>query len=912
MSARRTAPRPLYSPTLPGLPRGRDMLPARCALPWIRGHSSSVPPSQNTCVLDPRRGSKRGGRRGWRGGRFLRALAARQKPTAAANCRLGTRPRNFATEMGDAVAVFSTDVRVPLEPVVGASGPAAIVPTTFPAAMEETAQKFGNEAALRHKKKDASAWTTVTWAEYLATTKTVAKALIKLGVAPSDGVSILGFNHPCWMYANGGAIFSGAISAGIYTTNGTEASKYIVEHSESSAVFVENAAQLKKFDSVRGELPKVRGYICWDPEFQSQPDRQTYSWADFVAMADGVSDEQLKERLDALKPGHCAALIYTSGTTGNPKAVMISHDNITWTARAAIEAFGIKQDARIVSYLPLSHIAAQILDIHGSINAGYCVYFAWPDALRGSLATTLKDVRPTIFLGVPRVWEKMQEAIKTVGAKNTGLKKKIAEWAKAKGLAGGYAEQEGRSKPFGYGLANRLVFKKVRANLGLDQCKICATSAAPISKDTLDFFLSLGIALMEVFGMSECTGPQTMSYPDRYQTGSCGISLEGTEIRIVSPDQDGNGEIVFRGRNRFMGYFKNPDSTADTIDKEGYLHSGDVGKVDSKGFLRITGRIKELIITAGGENVAPVPIEDILKECIRIVSNAVVIGDRRKFLTALFTLKTTTDSATGFPTRMLAPAVVTALEAAGSSAKTTTQAMNDPKVLQLIQQGLDQANSRAVSNAQRIGKFTVLEDEFTLESELTPTLKLKRRVVAQKYEQIIDAMYVGGEEGLSSSTAPKTKAAPVAAEVAAAPAVATVPAVEAEAAKPDDAAAAAAAASESESDTGVHPQEQPSAVHQEPAASSSASLESPVSDQPSAEVAKVVEEGEKEEEQKQPSQKGSAAEREPETACVQQEHPSAVEEPAKADESAGQKADHVAGEEQPAVDAPSVASAGAE
>jgi long-chain-fatty-acid--CoA ligase ACSBG len=583
------------------------------------------------------------------------------------------------------------------------------------------------------------------------------------------------------MVANNGGIYAGAIASGIYTTNGTEASKYIVEHSDSSVVFVENVAQLKKFDSVRNDLPKVKAYVCWDKSFQSDVANKNYSWADFMKLGEEVTDEQLKERTESQKPGHCCTLIYTSGTTGNPKAVMISHDNLTWTARVAIDALGVKENDRLISYLPLSHIAAQILDIHGSVAAGYCVYFAQPDALRGSLGATLKDVKPTLFLGVPRVWEKLMDAMKAVGAKNTGLKKKIAEWAKCKGLAGGYAEQEGKSKPWGYSFARKLVFDKVKVNLGLDQCRIHATSAAPISKETLEYFLSLGIPIMEIFGMSECTGPQTMSYPNRYQTGSCGVSMDGTELQIVNPDpKDKSGEIIFRGRNRFMGYYKNPEATAETIDEQGFLHSGDVGTVDEKGFLRITGRIKELIITAGGENIPPVLIENTIKEEIPILSNAVVIGDRRKFLTALFTLKTVPDAQTGHPSRQLTPMVISALEAIGSSAKTTDEAAKDPKVIEHLQKGLNKANERAISRAQRIVKFVVLEDDFSLDGgELTATMKLKRKVVAEKYSAQIEALYTGGEE--EASAAPKPAAA--AAEKSAAPAAPVVAAAAAPAAE---------------------------------------------------------------------------------------------------------------------------------
>jgi len=397
--------------------------------------------------------------------------------------------------------------------------------------------------------------------------------------------------------------------------------------------------------------------------------------------------------------------------------------------------------------LPLSHVAAQMIDIHGPLASGVTVWFAQPDALKGSLGGTLKEIRPTAFLGVPRVWEKIYEKMQEVGKETTGWKKNIAEWAKNKGLEGNYNQQKGHDVPWGWWLANTLVFDNVKKALGLDRTRFCATAAAPISKETLDYFLSLNIPIYEIYGMSECTGPQTINRPNALKTGTAGPAIPGTEMKINDPDKDGNGEICYRGRHIFMGYLNNDKDTAETIDENGFLHSGDVGRVDKDGFLSITGRIKELIITAGGENIPPVLIEDEIKrELNDVISNVMVVGDRKKFLTCVVTLKTTAnpDSKPGeYPfTNVLAPSAQSAFQAAGSKATVVEEALVDSKVREVVENGIKRANKKATSNAQTIQKFEIIKDDFTIEgNELTPTLKLKRRIVLEKHKELIEKMY---------------------------------------------------------------------------------------------------------------------------------------------------------------------------
>ncbi|MBW2219724.1 MAG: AMP-binding protein, partial [Deltaproteobacteria bacterium] len=301
------------------------------------------------------------------------------------------------------------------------------------------------------------------------------------------------------------------------------------------------------------------------------------------------------------------------------------------------------------------------------------------------------------------------------------LKKKIAAWARKKGLEGGYGDQKGEPKPFLYGLADKLVFSKVREKLGLDRCRLQVSAAAPISMDTLEFFLSLGIPITEVYGMSENTGPGTVATPDNYKTGTAGPAMIGTEVKIAD-----DGEVLMRGRHVFMGYFKNEEETKKTIDSDGWLHSGDIGEIDSKGFLKITDRKKELIITAGGENIAPQLLEGKVK-AIPVVSQATVIGDRRKYLTALITLD---------PEKVAGEA-----SAIGSLAKNATEAAKCDIFVKHLQGLIDEVN-KTLARVQTIKKFTIAPEEFSIEGgELTPTMKLKRRIIYDKYSDDIENMY---------------------------------------------------------------------------------------------------------------------------------------------------------------------------
>jgi long-chain-fatty-acid--CoA ligase ACSBG len=378
------------------------------------------------------------------------------------------------------------------------------------------------------------------------------------------------------------------------------------------------------------------------------------------------------------------------------------------------------------------------------------VYFARPDALSGSLVETLRTVKPTIFFGVPRIFEKFEEKIKLAVDSSSILKRRIIKWAQKIGQKTVERRFKGEKPGMLYSLANYLVFSRVRAALGFGDTKIVAFGAAPMKRSTIDFFKSLNIPLFNNYGMSETTGPQFLNMGEKdVDLYSAGLTLKGTDVKIDNPDRDGIGEIFFRGRNRFMGYFKDIEATNQTIDKNGYIHSGDAGFLNIKNNLVITGRIKELIVTAGGENIAPIPIEENLKDICKLISNVVIIGDNRPYLVALITLKSDSsgnisenDDNGGLTTpsleilRMIDPNIYS-----GSSFN-VIDVVNDDKVKKYIQAAIDKVNERAVSRAQVIRKWHILPNDFTIESgELTHTHKVKRKYIDQKYAKYIEALY---------------------------------------------------------------------------------------------------------------------------------------------------------------------------
>eukprot|EP01064_Diplonema_japonicum_P032491 TRINITY_DN6117_c0_g1_i1.p1 TRINITY_DN6117_c0_g1~~TRINITY_DN6117_c0_g1_i1.p1 ORF type:complete len:667 (+),score=215.84 TRINITY_DN6117_c0_g1_i1:54-2003(+) len=613
-------------------------------------------------------------------------------------------------------------------------------PMTLTKKFDQICDDYGSCKALWQSKdgKDRT-WT---YDEYRVDVRKAAKSLIHLGLKQHEVVLVMGFNSPEWVIGAVAAITAGGIEAGVYATNSIPATEYQVTHSKSPIALCEDEKQTAKFLDIRKRgVGNLKHIVQWGGTLP-EGEENVHSWEQFLAMSDNISDSELKDRSDASEAGNAACLIYTSGTTGNPKAVMISHDNIVYTSDVLTKEYetAVVGQERLLSFLPLSHVAAQILDIFGNIYQAGCTCFAGPDVLK-KLVPTLKNFEPTIFFGVPRVWEKIEEAMREAGRDTAGLKKSLVDWAKTVGTASTNALQNKTPLPWGFWLANNLVLWKVRVALGLHKTKKFFTGAAPIKRGTLDYFASLNIPVMEVFGMSECTGPETINSNAMYKIGSCGPGFvdDVHDLTIMDPDSFKEGEVCWKGRHVMMGYMYDEEKTAEAIDSKGYLHSGDIGTIDKEGFLFITGRKKELIITAGGENIPPVIIEGEIKKELDAVSNAMVVGDQQKYLVVLITLKTNPDPATGLPSKELS---AIAKRASGSTANTVAEAQNCDVMKKYIEEGIKMANTRATSNAQKVQYFRILPEDFTEPGgELTPTLKLKRKQALKKWETYVQEMY---------------------------------------------------------------------------------------------------------------------------------------------------------------------------
>ncbi|KAM4618244.1 long-chain-fatty-acid--CoA ligase ACSBG1 [Polymixia lowei] len=619
-------------------------------------------------------------------------------------------------------------------------------PVTVHHMFKASVEKYGNMYALASKKNNA--WERITFSEYYQFSRRAAKSFIKLGLERFHGVAILGFNSAEWFFSAVAAILAGGIMTGIYATNSPEACHYVASDSKANIIVVENPKQLDKILQIRDRLPHLKAIVQYSGPLQ-QKLSNLYSWEEFMELGLDVPEKELDDIISSQRANQCCVLIYTSGTTGQPKGVMLSHDNITWTAHHASRAGDMqpadtKQES-LVSYLPLSHIAAQIYDLWTGIQWGELVYFAQPDALKGSLITTLREVCPSSHMGVPRVWEKMMEKIKEGISQCGYVKKKLVTWAMSVSLEANLkCMQKDDEKSFLFSLANRLVLEKLRAELGFSCCQKFFSGAAPIGRETVQFFLGLNIRLYEAYGMSESTGPHFMSCPKAYKLPSCGKVVPGCRYKLADIDTEGTGEVCFWGRNVFMGFLNMEDKTREALDEDGWLRSGDLGKIDEEGFLYITGRIKELIITAGGENIPPVPIEDAVKKELPIISNAMLIGDKRKFLSMLLTLKCCSDVETMEPTEELSLEAVEHCQQLGSLATKVSDIIGgkDKEVCRAIQEGINRVNSAAISNAQRIQKWVILRKDFSVSGgELGPTMKLRRPVVLEMYHNEIESLY---------------------------------------------------------------------------------------------------------------------------------------------------------------------------
>lgn len=619
------------------------------------------------------------------------------------------------------------------------------LPYTVHQMFYEALDKYGNLSALGFKRKDK--WERISYYQYYLIARKVAKGFLKLGLERAHSVAILGFNSPEWFFSAVGTVFAGGIVTGIYTTSSPEACQYIAHDCRANVIVVDTQKQLEKILKIWKDLPHLKAVVI----YQEPPPKKmanVYTMEELIELGQEVPEEALDAIIDTQQPNQCCVLVYTSGTTGNPKGVMLSQDNITWTARYGSQAGDIQpaevQQEVVVSYLPLSHIAAQIYDLWTGIQWGAQVCFADPDALKGTLVNTLREVEPTSHMGVPRVWEKIMERIQEVAAQSGFIRRKMLLWAMSVTLEQNLTCPSNDLKPFTSRLADYLVLARVRQALGFAKCQKNFYGAAPMTAETQRFFLGLNIRLYAGYGLSESTGPHFMSSPYNYRLYSSGRVVPGCRVKLVNQDADGIGEICLWGRTIFMGYLNMEDKTHEAIDSEGWLHTGDMGRLDDDGFLYITGRLKELIITAGGENVPPVPIEEAVKMELPIISSAMLIGDQRKFLSMLLTLKCTLNPETSEPTDNLTEQAVEFCQRVGSKASTVSEIVGqrDEAVYQAIHEGIQRVNANAAARPYHIQKWAILERDFSISGgELGPTMKLKRLTVLEKYKDIIDSFY---------------------------------------------------------------------------------------------------------------------------------------------------------------------------
>jgi long-chain acyl-CoA synthetase len=590
--------------------------------------------------------------------------------------------------------------------------------------------------------KEKDSWKAFTWAEYVDQVRTAGRALLALGVGKKHGngspdeaascVCILGFNRPEWCIFDLAAMMVGGVPAGIYATCSPPEVAYIVGHTEAKVVLVEDHEQWKKIEAERANLPKLEKVVLMKGA-KAIDDPMVLTWEAFLEKAKETEKKKLEEHIEALDPNALATLIYTSGTTGPPKGVMLSHENLAWTAQCALDMVETGPDDTSVSYLPLSHIAEQMFTLHVPATCGAQVYFA--ESIT-KVADNFKEVQPTVLFAVPRIWEKFYAGVTAKMAQATGFKATMAGWARETGEAVNALRNRGE-EPAGwlamkYNFFNKRVYTKVKEALGLSRARVCVSGAAPISAEIIKFFSGLDVMIREVYGQSEDTGPTSFNLPGKTKIGSVGPAIPGVEVKIAE-----DGEILVKGKNVFMGYYKEKAATDETL-IDGWLHSGDLGKFDSEGFLHITGRKKDIIITAGGKNIAPKNIEAALKDH-NLIGEAVVIGDRRKFLTALISLD---------PEK--------AAEFAGEHGLDADKLHDSPQLRGVIQEHVDVVN-KDLARVEQVKKFTVLKKPFSIDGgELTPTLKVKRKVVNDRYADTIEAMYEGDDEDAPNKPARKS------------------------------------------------------------------------------------------------------------------------------------------------------------
>ncbi|MFY9514193.1 MAG: long-chain fatty acid--CoA ligase [Rubrivivax sp.] len=596
---------------------------------------------------------------------------------------------------------------------------------TLPAVFWNGVARRGDTVWLREKQ--LGIWRSWSWNQVAQAVREVAHGLMALGFEPGERVSILSNTVVEWVLADLAALSAGGVSSGIYPTDSAAQVQYLCEDSATVLLFVENEEQLDKALEVRAQLPQLRRIVVFDMEgLHGLDDSGVIGLEALRALGREHLAQQpqaLAQRMAALDPEALAILVYTSGTTGKPKGAMHNHRSLVTAMRGYHQITAQYEGDERMCFLPLCHIAERMGGEYFAMYSGARLNFVEnPD----TVPENVREIAPTVATAVPRVWEKFYSAV-TIAVKEASRLQQLAYgWGLATGMQ--VADRVLAAQPVSpllkakFRFARWLALDNVRKLIGVDRARLCVTGAAPISPDLVKWYLALGVPMLEVWGMTETAGISTYTPADRIRPGCIGIAAPWNEVRI----DERTGEILVRGPNVFMGYLNLPEKTAETIDADGWLHTGDVGTVDAEGVFRITDRMKDIIITAGGKNITPSEWENELKFS-PYVTDAVVIGDQRAYLTALVMIdqenveKFAQDNDVPF-----------------SNYASLTRA---PEVRALIQGEIDKVNNK-FARVEQIKKFHLLEAQLTAEDEeLTPTMKLKRKLVQQKYAPQIDAMY---------------------------------------------------------------------------------------------------------------------------------------------------------------------------
>jgi len=597
---------------------------------------------------------------------------------------------------------------------------------TTPQIFKATVQKYGNRVAMR--KKEYGLWHDISWNEYYDRAKYVGSALISLGLEKGDRVSIIGDNCPEWVIIDVGVQCAGGVSVGIYSTNAWSQVEYVIQDSESKFFFVENEEQLDKWLYFRDNVPFLKKVIVWDLEgLRHFKDPMVMTYDEILEEGRLITEKDsnlFESRMAEVTPDDLSVLIYTSGTTGPPKGAMLTHKNVMWMGEAIAKDNPVYDKDEVMSFLPLCHIFERLFSVFGQITYGYTVNFI---ENLDTVTDNMREVSPTVGYAVPRIWEKYLSAVYIRMSDATWFKKLVFSIALKIGQKRATLMMNFKQIPYYlkvlYQIACIAVFRKLKERLGFDRLRVAYSGAAPISPDVLLFFQSIGVNLIEGYGQTEGTGVTCVSRIGRVKFGSVGPPLTGTEIKIAE-----DGEILVKSPSVFKGYYKNPESTAEAL-KDGWLYSGDIGQIDEDGYLKITDRKKDIIVTAGGKNITPQYIENKLKFS-SYINDAVIIGDKRKFITSLIMIdednvvKYAQDHKVQF-----------------STYKDLTQA---PEIIKLIQEEVNKVND-TLARVEQIKKFTILPKKlYEEDGEVTPTMKVKRKYVNEAFGDIIEGMYKRG------------------------------------------------------------------------------------------------------------------------------------------------------------------------